>query len=93
MLLRLISLTGKKWSFWNEYLNDIFVLDIKEDNVIPVFEQLFAAVKRENIPASKDIKFKSYILKTIYTFVEVAGETLLLHITRIALMVGADDLY
>lgn len=68
----------------------LFLMEISETNdneLIPVFERLYHVLERDNIPASKDNKLKSHVLKIIYKFVEMSGETLLLHITRIALMV------
>lgn len=69
----------------------LFLMDISETNdneLIPVFERLYQVLERDNIPTSKDNKLKSHVLKSIYKFVEMSGETLLLHITRIALMVS-----
>ncbi|KAG8307964.1 Armadillo repeat-containing protein 2 [Homalodisca vitripennis] len=60
--------------------------EAEDGDVISVFERLYNILEKENIPASKNTKLKSHILKSIYKFVENAGETLLLHITRIALM-------
>lgn len=65
-------------------------MEISETNdieLIPVFERLYQVLERDNIPTSKDNKLKSHVLKVIYKFVEMSDETLLLHITRIALMV------
>lgn len=63
------------------------ISDAKDTEVIAVFERLYEILDVENIPASRNNKLKSQILKNIYKFVETAGETLLLHISRIALMV------